>query len=420
VLNAIGNRIKNLRKEKKMTLAELAGKRLTKGMLSLIENGKANPSMDSLHYIAQQLNVDVSLLLNDGQIKEIRELLLVVEEDYSNIKDPFNPNQVDNIKQIIEKIMHVQDHLLGNNYEEIRLLDLHLRLKSFLNQAADLEEEMYSVIHLYEKIHAYNRVVNCFTFLASRAFTQKDFNKALQYVKQAEAKIEPYVHLVDHLSKLDMYYLLTILYAAVDDVPNTEKNLELAIDIAQKNKIYYRIDDFYRFMLVQVMSRNDLEKSKYYITKLKLHADFTEDILSQYSYICCETFYLNLIEKDYRRTLEIAKEAKKLQPDRYGILKSLLGYIVAEETYALWALGQYIEAINCSDNFSIPSNIHHPYDLSTLYKCFAVRALCYLEIGDREAAKREILYASNEVEGFPNTIDKLFIDEAYKKIIENK
>ena len=34
-------------------------------MLSLIENNKANPSMESLNYIAERLNVDVTELLEE-------------------------------------------------------------------------------------------------------------------------------------------------------------------------------------------------------------------------------------------------------------------------------------------------------------------------------------------------------------------
>ena len=75
----LGSRIRQLRKERKLTLAQLAGDRLTKGMLSLIENGKAQPSMESLHYIAGQLQVDVSSLLGD-EVESFKELMLEVEE----------------------------------------------------------------------------------------------------------------------------------------------------------------------------------------------------------------------------------------------------------------------------------------------------------------------------------------------------
>ena len=37
----LGERIRTLRKQRKMTLEALAGERLTKGMLSQIENNKA-------------------------------------------------------------------------------------------------------------------------------------------------------------------------------------------------------------------------------------------------------------------------------------------------------------------------------------------------------------------------------------------
>jgi len=47
----LGERIRAIRKLKKMTLEALAGDQLTKGMLSQIENNKARPSMDSLEYI---------------------------------------------------------------------------------------------------------------------------------------------------------------------------------------------------------------------------------------------------------------------------------------------------------------------------------------------------------------------------------
>lgn len=401
-----------------MTLAELAGVRLTKGMLSLIENGKAKPSMDSLHYIAEQLNVDISTLVNDNHIEEIRELLLNVEEQFYNIKDPYNKKEIELIEHILKKINVYEDQLLGDNYEEIRLLDLKIRLEALLNIDEFQEDEMYRVIHLYEKIHAYSRLVNCYLFLASVAFNKYDYIKSLRYLQRAEDRIKPYVHLVDHLSKLDLHYLLTVLYSAVGDVLNTEKHLEVALDIAQKHKIYYRLDDFYRFMLVQSMGRHDLEKSYYYITKLKQHAEFTEEPISQFTYMCCKAFYSNIIEKDYNKTIEITKKAKEFASNESGIIIYLLEYIVTEETYALWGLGLYNDALKCSKDFKVTEAVHHPYDLTTMYKCFAVRALCHLELGDREDAKQEILYAANGVKNFPNTIDKTFIDEAYKKIIE--
>lgn len=75
----IGAKIKELRKERKMTLAQVAGDRITKGMLSLIENGKAQPSMESLQHIAKQLDIDVSELMQTENHQQMKELYRDVE-----------------------------------------------------------------------------------------------------------------------------------------------------------------------------------------------------------------------------------------------------------------------------------------------------------------------------------------------------
>ena len=69
----LGEKIKALRKEKKLTQTALAGSELTKSMLSQIENGKATPSMKTLQYIAEKLECEASFLLedDDGEIVEL-------------------------------------------------------------------------------------------------------------------------------------------------------------------------------------------------------------------------------------------------------------------------------------------------------------------------------------------------------------
>ena len=59
----IGEKIKALRTEKFMTQSELAGSEITRNMLSRIENGAAQPSLDTLRYLASRLNVSPGFLL---------------------------------------------------------------------------------------------------------------------------------------------------------------------------------------------------------------------------------------------------------------------------------------------------------------------------------------------------------------------
>lgn len=60
-----GEKIKKLRTEKAMTQSELAGTQITRNMLSLIESGSAQPSLQTIIYLAERLNVPAGILIAD-------------------------------------------------------------------------------------------------------------------------------------------------------------------------------------------------------------------------------------------------------------------------------------------------------------------------------------------------------------------
>lgn len=59
----IGEKIRTLRKKKMMTQSALVGGEITRNMLSRIENGQANPSLETLFYLSERLDVPVGYLL---------------------------------------------------------------------------------------------------------------------------------------------------------------------------------------------------------------------------------------------------------------------------------------------------------------------------------------------------------------------
>ena len=62
----LGQKIKSIRLQKKITQSELARDQITRNMLSAIENDKAQPSLTTLKYIAKCLNVPQEYLLSDN------------------------------------------------------------------------------------------------------------------------------------------------------------------------------------------------------------------------------------------------------------------------------------------------------------------------------------------------------------------
>ncbi len=91
----IGEKIKKLRVDKLMTQSELVGGEITRNMLSRIENGAANPSMETVKYIADRLGVSPAYLLaNDNDDRLFRKNSEIVgikkafmNEDYRICRD---------------------------------------------------------------------------------------------------------------------------------------------------------------------------------------------------------------------------------------------------------------------------------------------------------------------------------------------
>ena len=61
----IGNEIKRIRKEKKMTQKELCDGICSQAEISKIENGRNSPTIDLLQQIAKRLRIPMSILFRD-------------------------------------------------------------------------------------------------------------------------------------------------------------------------------------------------------------------------------------------------------------------------------------------------------------------------------------------------------------------
>ena len=103
----IGTKIKSARLQKSMTQADLAGNHITRNMLSAIENDKANPSMDTVRYLADKLQLPVSYLLSDAD-----DLSFYMKKELiTDIKCAFSEKRYKDCILLIDKIESPDDEL---------------------------------------------------------------------------------------------------------------------------------------------------------------------------------------------------------------------------------------------------------------------------------------------------------------------
>jgi transcriptional regulator with XRE-family HTH domain len=82
--NYLGNRVKRLRMDRGLTIVSLADKvSVTPGFVSQIENGLANPQLETLEAIAKALNTSASYLLMESS--DVEDLLATISPDLLDI-----------------------------------------------------------------------------------------------------------------------------------------------------------------------------------------------------------------------------------------------------------------------------------------------------------------------------------------------
>ncbi len=139
--NKLGAKIKKLRKQKKITQAELVGNRITRNMLSSIESGTANPSLETLEYIAERLDTSVARLLSE----DIYDLSFEKAEKLDSIYRAYNGKNYSATIRLIRSLSSLDDELaliLASAHTELGYANI--KNGSLISAAKNLEEALSS------------------------------------------------------------------------------------------------------------------------------------------------------------------------------------------------------------------------------------------------------------------------------------
>lgn len=400
----LGERIRKLRKQKNLTLESLAGDKLTKGMLSLIENNKAKPSMESLTYIAHQLGVDVTDLLEEISVQEMQNMLEKVEKLYNTKTE----NQSAIYNEIIS-LIEPYAAKLTQGYEAARLLDIYSRCfyherrqgwDEFLNQSA----------HIYEQLNLSSRRASICVFRTLVKFVQRDYEGALSTLLDERSVMEENFAFIDPLSQLDLNYHEAISYFAVGDSDSAIKVMEEAITYSNERRTFYRIDDLYRLACFHALLSQHTEKATYYLKKLKQFGEFAED---EQSLLFHDILYVELLISKHQ-AYETAEKVMSQYNTNEKKLAPFHPVIFLTKGKIAYGLGHYQVAIQLFEKVTIPNFIHHPFDLALFYVKDAYKALAYLKLGHTEKAFQTAKLAKEQFSMLPDSPYKEFAHKTYR------
>ncbi|WP_342377289.1 helix-turn-helix transcriptional regulator [Bacillus thuringiensis] len=397
----LGEKIKALRKEKKLTQTELAGSELTKSMLSQIENGKATPSMKTLQYIAEKLGCETSFLLEEDD-DEIVELIQKMERLIKNKCD-----------EVYETLLPIVQKELPSTLNTARLYKQFITAAAVMNDY-NIEYYVETAVSIFEKYTLYRESTETKLLFYYMLFKQKKYKECLQMIATIRDEYKAKNLEMNLITHIQLYLKEAIILLAYGNYEKCEKVILDALAFSKKHQVYYKTDEFYRILSYQKIITTDKEQYLYYIKKSEQFAIFTEDTLSAANIDILKAYYYNTVTNEYTIALEHLEQFREKLKNDPIFQDDGLYYL--EKGKSLYGLKRYKEALETLKHATIPDYMNHPLDQSWVLTAGSYRALCYIELQDKKSALTEAKEAVQAIDSYPDSIFTSFIKETLQII----
>ncbi|HDX9590801.1 TPA: helix-turn-helix transcriptional regulator [Bacillus pseudomycoides] len=401
-MTTLGEKIRTLRKEKKLTQSELAGTELTKSMLSQIENGKATPSMKTLHYLADKLGCDASFLLEE----DANELAALVQKMEQHIQDM-------RFKEVYEILHPIVHDVLPPTLNAARLYKQYAKVATYTGNY-DVHAYTEKAIIIFEKYALYRESTETKLISYYSLFRHKKYNECLQLIHSIRDEYKEKHLEMDLIMQIELFWYEAIILLALGNYEGSKEILLQTLDFSKKNQVYYKMDQYYRILSFQAILVKDTEGYLHNLEKAKQFAIFTENTVSLTTLHILQAYFHNTITKQYEAALShietYGKELiTKLEPEKNG-------FYFLEKGKALYGLERYHEALQALQQVTIPEYTHHPIDQALLTTAGSFRALCYMHLEEIEQALYEAKQAHTAMQDYHAPMFSSFTEETLQMI----
>lgn len=227
---SLGEKIKKLRKEKNMTLKELAGDRITAAQISHIERDKSHTSYDLLEYLSEKLGVSTEYLLENKEVqsKKITDNLILQIEIF------INTDKLDEAEETIDKAIDIcKKYNLIESYGRCSYLLGEIRLKQLKYDfaIASFEKALYYFIRKDDLLN----IFSCYMNIGDIYMQQKLYSVAIINYNFAESLIEDR-SFDDSNEYKNLYSKLALCYIKVERPDKSLSYVDKVNNIDSKNK----------------------------------------------------------------------------------------------------------------------------------------------------------------------------------------
>jgi transcriptional regulator with XRE-family HTH domain len=407
----IGEKIKKLRKELKLTQSQLAGDEMTKSMLSQIENNVARPSMKNLQYLASKLNKSVSYFLDEEAEVEFDEKskfsIEIINDKLKEISKFIEERKGKEAEKEICKLL--QEHTFNKKSKIYADIIYYLgRSLNLLERFDEAEEKLHVAIKLYSEAFLYTNAARAYLELVEMPWSKVDFKKCLDLIDETK-KIYNKSTKQDTFFEIELLRTESIILSALDNNKETLKILKRAIELSNDKKVYYKSGELHKTLALIYLMEEDYEAFKYNMKKAKQYAEFTEN----------KKFlrYLELLWAFYENKMNNPHAAlEHIRLSEGGYDKVIFIYYL-QKGIAYYLLGEYEKALENIRFMDYPTDAHHKFDYQNIWSAKIYEGLILNKLNGYNEAVEAVKMGIDKMEIFSEPESKQ-LAFAYKSLSE--
>lgn len=308
-MSEIGEILKQLRKQKKMTQSELAEGIVNRSYISQIEKNLVQPSFKTVTLLAKKLNVDISLFYENIELKALSESEL--KNQIKNAKYHLEINNQGALSQSVGELENISEEAF-DKLNGIDKTEFHFVLASYYFQKDNLEKCMEYAqkgLQLAQENGLERKEIDFLLKIAKVHIEENDFHVSLTYLNQANNIILSN-RLMD-LVKVDVLLNMGICHGRIGEYYSAIRLCEEALHINSITQSTHKSGEL--FMTLGICYRNvhDLEQSQKFYEKAMQYFDLFEQSFNKAG-ILINLAILFREKNDIKKCIELIKEAKQI------------------------------------------------------------------------------------------------------------
>lgn len=403
----VGENIKRIRTSKKMTISDLANEHVSRGMISLIENGKTQPSIERLHHIAVQLNVDIAELVEEISKEVLRRKI-------NEAIEFFNNDEVAKAITLLQPVLTKMDQ----SYEAARIYEIYAKSLYFLyvhynKEYLEIEGdnwELYAekAIALYTLLQMEWRAIKIWAFLARIEFQRANYRGAIKIINKELDKVIIEDSLETKAIYIELLSAKVWSLMAIGDVKSAHNLLDTAIEFSKESFV---LTNYYGLLNIKTglyYDEHNYEEARRCVAKANsfVHLMQQKNLLIEHE--LNKILYEEFFENNYEHAIELADEYERnisVESSLSDALKEeLLVFVRDLKARSLTKLSRYEEALELFNSNKIEVNEiveMSPLDVAIREITKSYKAICYFHLGDVLKARILAKYAVEKLRGMP-------------------